>query len=453
MEEYIRKLLEQVRFKKAHKSIEGEIRSHIEDQINDNMSEGMDREEAEKAAVADMGDPVEVGISMDRIHRPRIAWSVVAIAVLIGIASSVVHELMVLDASAHDASISVIGSHVFYTNVLAGLIAMIIIYMIDYTVIAKYAKPIALAMLAILLLGSLGLTINGMHMYLTVGPVRFLTSAFMLLYVPLYGAIVYKYRGGSARAFFKALIWMIIPAVFVLKWPRFMTALVLVMTMAVQLSIAVAKGWFKVPKKITIAALWASITVLPLAILALLYRTGSLASYQMERIRAFLYLDNDAAFLTRTVRSFNEVNMVGDSGKELLGALPNPNSDFLLLYLANKYGLVIVLVVVAAVVAMIVTGCIASAKSKNQLGLVMGVGCMNVLLANLIINVFQNMGVVPYADSFMPFFSAGGSNIVLAYIFLGIILSIYKYKDAYPQHMDIGIRGRLKLGNIEIMKN
>ena len=225
------------------------------------------------------------------------------------------------------------------------------------------------------------------------------------------------------------------------------------MTMAVQLSIAVAKGWFKVPKKITIAVLWTSITVLPLAILALLYRTGSLANYQMERIRAFLYLDNDAAFLTRTVRSFNEVNMVGDSGKELLGALPNPNSDFLLLYLANKYGLVIVLVVVAAVVAMIVTGCIASAKSKNQLGLVMGVGCMNVLLANLIINVFQNMGVVPYADSFMPFFSAGGSNIVLAYIFLGIILSIYKYKDAYPQNMDIGIRGRLKLGNMEIMKN
>ncbi len=280
-----------------------------------------------------------------------------------------------------------------------------------------------------------------------------LTAAFMLLYVPLYGAIVYKYRGGSAGAFFMVLIWMIVPAVFVLNWPRVMTAVVLVMTMSVQLSIAVAKGWFKVPKKITIVALWASITMLPIAILALLYKTGSLADYKMERIRAFIYLDNDAAFVTRTVRSFNKVNMVGNSGKELLGALPNPNSDFILLYLANKYGLVLVLIVVTAVAAMIITGCITSAKSKNQLGLVMGAGCMNVLLANLIINVFQNMGVVPYADSFMPFFSAGGSNIVLAYIFLGIILSIYKYKDAYPQHVDIGIRGRLKLGDIEIMKN
>ena len=32
-------------------------------------------------------------------------------------------------------------------------------------------------------------------------------------------------------------------------------------------------------------------------------------------------------------------------------------------------------------------------------------------------------------------------------------MSIYKYKEAYSQHIDIGLRGRLKLGNMEIMKN
>ncbi len=453
MEEYIRKLLEQVRFKNAHKSIEGEIRSHIEDQIADNMSAGMERAEAEKAAVEDMGDPVEVGISMDRIHRPRVAWSVIIIAVLIGIASSVIHELMVLDASAHDLSISVIGSHVFYTNILAGLIAMILIYMIDYTVIAKYAKIIAAVMFLILLLGRLGITFNGVYMYLTIGPVRFLTKAFMLLYAPIYGAIIYKYRGGGFLAFAKALMWMIIPALFVLRWPSYMTALVLTMTMAVQLTIAVIKGWFKIPKKLTVTALWLSITVLPISLIYLLYQNGFLRNYQMERIRAFIYLDSDAAYITKTVRSFSTVSIVGDSGKEILGNLPNPNSDFLLLYLANKYGLMIVLAIVATVATIIITGCIASSKSKNQLGLVMGIGCMNVLMVNLIMNMFQNIGALPYADSFMPFFSAGGSNIVLAYIFLGIVLSIYKYKDAYPQHVDTRIRGKIKLGNIEIMKD
>ena len=448
MEEYIKKLLEQVRFKKAHKSIEGEIRSHIEEQINDNISAGMDRADAEKAAVEDMGDPVEVGISMDGVHRPQIAWNVVALAVIIGIMSIFVHEFMIKDAAINDAAVSVVGSYIFYTKVLAGLVAMIIVYLIDYTVIAKYAKVIAMAMLIILLLGKLGLTFHGMHMYLQIGPFYFLTSAFMLLYIPLYGAIVYKYRGGGILDYFKALIWLLIPALFVIRWPRFMTAMVLIMTMVLQLTIAVAKGWFKIPKIPVIVAMWSAITIIPVGIVYFLYSNRLLADYQMDRIRAFLYLDNDASYITKTVRSFTDVALTGNTGKELLGALPNPNSDFLLLYLSNKYGLLLVAIIVAAVSSVIIIGCMASVKSKNQLGLVMGAGCMNVLLVNMLINVLENLGVIPFADSFMPFFSAGGSNIVLAYIFLGIILSIYKYKDAYPQHLDIGIRVKLK--NLEL---
>ncbi|MBQ6588088.1 MAG: FtsW/RodA/SpoVE family cell cycle protein [Butyrivibrio sp.] len=451
MEEYIKALLEQVRFKKAHKGIEDELRAHMEDQIEDNIAAGMDREAAEKAAVADMGDPVEAGISMDRVHRPRLAWNVVAIAVLIGIISSVIHELVAIDAGLADESTSVIGSHVFYAKVLLGLVAMIAVYIIDYTVIAKYAKIIALGMLGILILtkiGVLGVRYNGQYVYIAIKPFYILASTFMLLYIPLYGAIIYKYRSGGVGAFLRALMWMIIPALFVLRWPRAMTAFAMIMAMAVQLSIAVAKGWFKIPKKLTICSLWATITVIPVGLIAVLYNFRLMSDYKMARIRAIWDMDMDQSYVTKTARSFNDVNFVGDTGKKVLGYLPNTNSDFLLTYLANKYGALVVVMIVATVAAIIITGCIAAAKSKNQLGLVMGVGCMNVLLVYMLVNLFENMGAIPYTGSFMPFFSAGGSNIVLAYIFLGIILSIYKYKDAYPQHIDIGIR--IKLKDIEL---
>ncbi len=444
MEEYIRKLLEQVRFTKAHKGIEDELRVHIEEQIDDNMAAGMDREAAEKAAVADMGDPVEAGISMDRVHRPRLAWSVIVIAVLIGVISSVLHELLAIDAGLPEDVIGVRGSHAFYTKVLVGIAAMVAVYLIDYTVIARYAKVIAVGMLAVLISASMGFMVDPVYMELRIGHVYIFTSAFMLLYIPLYGAIVYKYRGGGVLAFFKALLWMIVPTIIAVRWPRLSTALVMVMTMAVQLSIAVAKGWFKVPKKLTISLLWAALTVLPFGGIAVLYRHSLLSGYKMNRIRAMWDLDIEEAYVTKTVRSFGDVNFVGDTGKKVLGALPNLNSDFLLTYLANKFGAVMVVLIVATVAAVIITGCIAAARSRNQLGLIMGVGCMNVLLANMLLNLFENLGVIPYTDSFMPFFSAGPSNIVLAYLFLGIILSIYKYKDAYPQHLDIGMRVKLK---------
>lgn len=56
MEKYLEKLLSQIRCKKARPYIAEEIREHIESQIEDNLSGGMTYEEAERSAVADMGD-------------------------------------------------------------------------------------------------------------------------------------------------------------------------------------------------------------------------------------------------------------------------------------------------------------------------------------------------------------------------------------------------------------
>ena len=89
METYLEKLLSQIRCKKARPYIAEEIRDHIECQIADNLSEGMSYEEAEKNAVTDMGDPVEVGISLDRIHKPKIAWKLL---VIVGILSPVIRS-------------------------------------------------------------------------------------------------------------------------------------------------------------------------------------------------------------------------------------------------------------------------------------------------------------------------------------------------------------------------
>ena len=112
-----------------------------------------------------------------------------------------------------------------------------------------------------------------------------------------------------------------------------------------------------------------------------------------------------------------------------------------------------VLAVITVVALVIVSGYVISSKAKNQLGIVMGSGCMMALTVNAIANMCAGFGVTPYFSSFFPFISAGGSNLIISYAFLGIIMSIYKYKEAYSGHVDIGIRGRLKLGNIEIMKN
>ena len=86
MEEYLKKVLEQIRCKKAQGEIREELRAHIEDQKEANLAAGMSVEEAERKAVADMGDPVETGMELDRIHRPRMDWKLVAVIVVLSLA-------------------------------------------------------------------------------------------------------------------------------------------------------------------------------------------------------------------------------------------------------------------------------------------------------------------------------------------------------------------------------
>lgn len=116
MEEYIDKLISQIRCKKARPYIEEEYRAHLEDQINANKEKGMPDEEAEKNAELDMGNPVEVGISMDKIHRPRVAWDIILIVGIISVLAIIVQWIFVSQISNGNYTINGISQYTTLTG-------------------------------------------------------------------------------------------------------------------------------------------------------------------------------------------------------------------------------------------------------------------------------------------------------------------------------------------------
>ena len=93
-DKYLDKVLEQIRCKKARPYIAKELESHLEDQITDNIKAGMSKEKAEQEAVRDMGDPVETGVELDRIHRPQIAWKLLILVGLLSVLGIIVHTVI-----------------------------------------------------------------------------------------------------------------------------------------------------------------------------------------------------------------------------------------------------------------------------------------------------------------------------------------------------------------------
>jgi len=74
LREFIETVCGQVKAKKAHGLIGSELMAHIEDQKLTYIKDGMNETAAENRAIDEMGDPVEVGENLNKIHQPAYDW-------------------------------------------------------------------------------------------------------------------------------------------------------------------------------------------------------------------------------------------------------------------------------------------------------------------------------------------------------------------------------------------
>ena len=80
IEAFIGAVAAEIRWKKARPVLTEEIRTHLLDQRDAYAAQGMTEDAAQAEAVRQMGDPVALGTDLDRIHRPRPQWGLLALA-------------------------------------------------------------------------------------------------------------------------------------------------------------------------------------------------------------------------------------------------------------------------------------------------------------------------------------------------------------------------------------
>lgn len=435
MNEYLELLLEQIRCKKARSYVREEMKGHMEEQIQENIQAGMDRETAEKAAVRDMGDPVEVGISLDRIHRPRVAWGMILFICGISITAILIHRLLASRSMMQDIVAESSENYFFY--VILGLAVMILLHFADYTRLARFSRIIGAALIALCVFTIFGgVKAAGVGGYLITPFGMIAVRVLVLLYVPVYGGILYKYRGSGYKGLLKALLWMALPCLLVLRFPSMMTAFMMSVSMLVMLTVAVRRGWFQVRKKAVIAALWGVPSAVTVIGILARYAAGLISGYQMERIRAFLGKSSDYTYTFDILRAAMSGQLYGDN-QIVLEKMDGWNSDYILAYLSASYGNLagVILCCISVILVILVFGIVF--RQKNQLGQMMGCGCGILFALSILLNILMNAGMLPTAMTFLPFFSAGGSYVVLSYALMGIVLSIYRYKSIYPAYTSL----------------
>lgn len=421
LDEYLNLLGGQIRCKKARMMVRREIADHIEDQKNALMEEGMSEEEALRESIRQMGDPVAAGVELDRLHRPAMDLKFLLMIGLFSLLGLAVQYLA--------QSLAGWGPELFFRQCIltaAGLGTAALVCFFDYTILGKYALWLWMSLTALFLLSSLASpVINGSLAY---------TQAGLYLYVPVFSGLLYRFRlegiRGLLKCFLLAAVTFLLSVrlLWTLGTPAALAAIFLCLA-----SSALLKGWFSLPARRALLLIWGTAVLLP----ALLFASGLwrrfLSDYQVSRLETWFSPMADPCGSTyqnfQALRLLFTARPLGPSPvpiQDVLGPLP---SEYLLASAVNRWGLLPGLALLAALLALTARIIRLSRRLTNQLGSLTALGCALVFLFETLRSALANCGLSPSAARYLPFLSGGGRACLVTYVFCGLLLSVYRYKD------------------------
>lgn len=464
IKEYLDTLSGQIRSRKARVMAVKEIEDHINDQADFFESQGMESQEAVQEAVRQMGDPVEAGVELDRIHRPDMEWRLFGWIILFSVLGLVIQYICFYCCRIGDVSAQskwILGDSTgnfvrqcVYTVI--GLAVMAAVCLMDYSVMGKHASPLAACFLVLIVLScTFGVIrqINGGHPQL---------KCLLYLFVPLYGGILYQNRGKGWRGMGLCYLW--IGAAFLVGAESIGGGLgVVIDVIAVCLMMlfaAACKGWFHLSKKSGIKA--TTVLLALMAISAGLFVKFGLKPYQAMRLKVWLHPEQYAdqggySIVTiRKIVSSLSINrdcfkILEKRGLEDFLYAGKSGSDFMILRTAVTMGLFKTLCILCLFCAFFIYLFWQASHEKNQMGQIMGLGCTMMLAVETVRNVMYNFGIGLGSTGGIPFFSYGWVHTMAIYMLLGILLSIYRYRNlVWEDPVKTGDSSGLRIGNYVI---
>ena len=444
LEEYMGALKGQIRDKSARILVSDEISAHIEEQADAYRQTGMDREEALSKAVEDMGDPVSVGADLDRIHRPHMEWRYLIFIMFISILSIVIQYLIAINMDSRsitgNAFLDISRSHII--GIMAGIIAMFLVYRIDYTVLLGRSRLIGGIFMAAVTLAAVlfGIRINGSSGLIRIGFASFSLRALMMLYIPIFAGILYELRGKGKWVMARIVFWMILPVIspFCTGDLSIPFALFILLAETVLIFIAVHKNWYDIDKRIVYGGFSVAFTTIIFAGTAFILR---LNTYQSSRFANWLSNlgigsgitdDTGVNYINAQLgKVFAHSAIIGksDEAVRLMSDIPGYWADLVMGSMAAIGGLIMVTGIIICMLVLAIYMITISVRQKNSLGYITGCACGIVVALQSISNILIVFGLLPMTGSTLPIFTSSISYCIVDYAMIGMVLSIYRYKD------------------------
>jgi cell division protein FtsW len=284
-----------------------------------------------------------------------------------------------------------------------------------------YLLGLAIVMLVAVQIPGIGSSGGGAQRWLSVGGIGFQPAEFTKIACVIYMTWALVRKGDNVKSFTYGLLPMglvagLLAGLLMLQ-PDFGNAVLTVLVAGVMIYLAGGR----------IAYLLG--TALALAPLAWFLMMG--AAYRRRRMMAFLdpWADpsNTSYQIVQSFTAFFSGGVWGQglgNGQEKLHYLPEVHTDFIAAVVGEELGFIAVTVLILTFLLLVWRGYRIALRAPDRSGFLLAAGCMTVIELQVVLNLGVVMGLLPTKGLPLPFFSHGGSSLLMTFLSVGLVLSV-----------------------------
>lgn len=319
------------------------------------------------------------------------------------------------------------GYYFFFLQIrhmLIGLTIMLILARIPYQFWLKWVYHILIIAAVLLILAhipGIGDLSGKVRRWITVGGFTFQPSEAAKLAVVIYMAYSMSRKGDRVGSFtygFMPHLMVLGIITALILWGRDLgTAACVVAIAFIMMFVAGTKLWH--------------MALLGLAAVGVMYWQIAFYGFRMARMKSYLdpWADPGGSGyqIIHSFYAFAGGGIFGQgpgASQQKLFFLPEAHTDFILAVVAEELGLVGVTIIALLFLLFIFRGLTVSRSAKDYFGIYLALGCTMIIGLPAFFNMSVVTGLLPNKGLPLPFFSYGGSNIIICYAAVGLLLNV-----------------------------
>ena len=357
---------------------------------------------------------------------------VLCITVLVLLAMGII---MILSASAPSA-LSTTGNSYTYVKkqfafAIVGVILMFVISKIDYRFYKKYYWPIYFGswlVLLLVLVPVLGVSVKGATRWVNLGFTQFqpseLTKTGMIIFYAGYLADHKSELTDLWKGFFKPLCFIAPPIAILFFVQNHLSVSLVIIIIAITMMVMAGC-------RIQHFAASGGVGLLGIGTIVGILQMSGKGGFRLDRISTYFNPWADAQGTGyQMVQSLYAIGSGGFFGvglgesKQKYLYIPEPHNDFIFAILAEELGFIGCFFVIALFAIFIWRGILVAMKAPDMFGSLMAIGITTLIGAQAIINIAVVTASIPTTGMALPFFSYGGTALLILLCNVGVLLNI-----------------------------